>query len=46
MPSKKPIVVVGSINLDLVAMAEKIPAVGETVIGSDFQMSLRERMPR
>jgi len=38
MPSKKPIVVVGSINLDLVAMAEKIPAVGETVIGTDFQI--------
>lgn len=38
MPSKKPIVVVGSINLDLVAMTEKIPTVGETVIGTDFQI--------
>jgi ribokinase len=33
----KPIVVVGSINLDLVARAQRIPAVGETLIGSDFQ---------
>lgn len=38
MLSKKPIVVVGSINLDLVAMANRIPAVGETVIGTDFQI--------
>jgi ribokinase len=35
---QKHIVVVGSINLDLVAIAERIPAVGETVIGSDFQI--------
>lgn len=35
---QKPIVVVGSINIDLVAVAEKIPAVGETVIGSEFQI--------
>jgi ribokinase len=35
---KKPIVVVGSINTDLVATTEKIPAVGETVIGTDFQI--------
>jgi ribokinase len=34
----KPIVVVGSINTDLVAETERIPAVGETVIGSDFQI--------
>jgi ribokinase len=34
----KPIVVVGSINLDLVANADHIPAVGETVHGSNFQM--------
>ncbi len=33
----KPIVVVGSINLDLVAATERIPVVGETVIGSRFQ---------
>jgi ribokinase len=33
----KPIVVVGSINLDLVAVAAKIPAVGETILGTAFQ---------
>lgn len=33
----KPIVVVGSINLDLVAATERIPVAGETVIGSRFQ---------
>lgn len=33
----KPIVVVGSINLDLVALAPHIPRPGETIIGSDFQ---------
>ena len=38
MSSKKPIVVVGSANLDLVAVAEKIPAIGETVIGTGFQI--------
>jgi ribokinase len=32
------VVVVGSINTDLVAMAQRIPAVGETVIGSGFQV--------
>ena len=37
MSNEKPIVVVGSINMDLVAMASKIPAVGETVVGTDFQ---------
>lgn len=35
---QKPIVVVGSINLDLVAHADHIPATGETVHGSGFQM--------
>ena len=35
---QKPIVVVGSINLDLVAHAVHIPAAGETVHGSGFQM--------
>ena len=35
---QKPIVVVGSINIDLVANAEKIPAAGETVRGTDFQV--------
>lgn len=33
----KPIVVVGSINLDLVARAQHIPRPGETIIGTDFQ---------
>ena len=33
----KPIVVVGSINLDLVATTERMPAVGETVAGRAFQ---------
>ena len=37
MPRQKPIVVVGSINLDLVAVSERIPAVSETVTGTDFQ---------
>jgi ribokinase len=34
---RKPIVVVGSINMDLVAMADHIPVIGETVAGYDFQ---------
>jgi ribokinase len=34
----KPIVVVGSINTDFVSTAERIPVVGETVLGSDFQL--------
>lgn len=38
MLRKKPIVVVGSINTDLVATAKKIPCVGETVIGTDFKI--------
>ena len=38
MSREKPIVVVGSINTDLVTVTEKIPAAGETVIGSDFQI--------
>lgn len=33
----KPIVVVGSINLDLVAVTTRIPSIGETVLGTDFQ---------
>jgi ribokinase len=37
MDLKKPIVVVGSINMDLVATAEHIPAAGETILGSGFQ---------
>jgi ribokinase len=39
MKNQNPIVVVGSINLDLVAIAEKIPAVGETILGTGFQMN-------
>lgn len=35
---QKPIVVVGSINLDLVAHADHIPAAGETIHGSGFEM--------
>ncbi len=38
MPGQKPIVVVGSINTDLVASAKLIPVVGETVIGTGFQI--------
>jgi ribokinase len=34
----KPIVVVGSINIDLVARAERVPVAGETVHSSDFQI--------
>ncbi len=37
MSNQKPIVVVGSINMDLVATAHHIPAGGETVLGSGFQ---------
>jgi ribokinase len=33
----RPIVVVGSINLDLVTGVERIPALGETVTGKSFQ---------
>jgi ribokinase len=35
---QKPIVVVGSINTDLVSVTERIPLVGETVLGSSFQI--------
>jgi ribokinase len=38
VPEERPIVVVGSINIDLVAVADRIPAVGETVLGTDFQI--------
>jgi ribokinase len=33
---QKPIVVVGSINMDLVASAPRIPVAGETLVGTDF----------
>jgi ribokinase len=36
--AKKPIVVVGSINIDLVANTKRIPVAGETVTGQDFQI--------
>jgi ribokinase len=35
-PSRKPIVVVGSINMDLVANTPSIPLAGQTLIGTDF----------
>lgn len=34
----KPVVVVGSINIDLVINTERIPAKGETVLGRDFRI--------
>jgi ribokinase len=34
----KPIVVVGSINLDFVSTALRIPSVGETITGDNFQL--------
>jgi ribokinase len=34
----KPIVVVGSINMDLVSHTKRIPVPGETVIGTSFEM--------
>lgn len=37
MLTQKPIVVVGSINLDLVVRADRIPQVGETIIGTSFK---------
>ncbi len=36
--NRKPIVVVGSINMDLVVRAEHIPVAGETILGSGFAM--------
>lgn len=38
MSYKKPVVVVGSINMDLVARTQRIPVQGETVSGDDFQV--------
>jgi len=38
LPTGKPIVVAGSINMDLVATAARIPAVGETILGSGFRV--------
>jgi ribokinase len=36
--NRKPIVVVGSVNADLVATVEHIPHVGETITGNSFQI--------
>jgi ribokinase len=38
LPNQKPIVVVGSINTDLVSVTRRIPSVGETVIGTEFHV--------
>ena len=38
MAGQKPVVVVGSINTDLVAVTSRIPVVGETIFGKDFQI--------
>src|ERR1700719_3612670 len=35
-PTRKPIVIVGSISMDMVTCTPHIPAVGETVIGTSF----------
>ncbi len=37
--TRKPIVVVGSINMDLVARSPRIPEPGETLIGTDFSQT-------
>ena len=36
MPQKGPIVVIGSINMDLVCRTPRMPEPGETILGSDF----------
>ena len=36
MPIAKPILVIGSLNMDLVARCERLPSAGQTVFGSDF----------
>jgi ribokinase len=38
MSAAKPIVVIGSINMDLVCRTPHAPAAGETILGNDFQM--------
>lgn len=37
--AKKPIVVVGSINMDLVARTPRTPLPGQTVVGTDFAIT-------
>src|SRR4051812_23725127 len=36
MPTMKPILVIGSLNMDLVARCEHLPRTGQTVFGQDF----------
>lgn len=38
MPHLKPVLVVGSINTDLVSTTDRIPLAGETVLGSEFKI--------
>jgi ribokinase len=38
MTDRKPIVVVGSINMDFVVNADRLPIGGETILGNSFQM--------
>src|SRR5580692_6435013 len=35
-PTAKPILVIGSLNMDLVARCEQLPRSGQTVFGEDF----------
>ncbi|MBA2677608.1 MAG: ribokinase [Ktedonobacteraceae bacterium] len=37
LSGKKPVVVVGSINIDLVSNTDRIPVAGETILARDFQ---------
>ena len=36
MPAVKPVLVIGSLNMDLVARCEHLPRAGQTVFGTDF----------
>src|SRR3954454_8819510 len=36
MPNHGPVVVIGSINMDLVCRTPRLPAAGETILGRDF----------
>src|SRR4051794_19355335 len=36
MPNTGPVVVIGSINMDLVCRTPRLPAPGETILGRDF----------
>jgi ribokinase len=36
MPSSKPVLVIGSLNMDLVARCEQLPRTGQTVFGTDY----------